>query len=184
MPVTKIQCATFLLVASAAIGCGEPYGPGPFALPPGKPINGVTVYAGSHFQFAEVGDTAHVRAYGYHDGQGIWAESVTSATWSPSDPTMLRIVRTVNRGNGSTATLIGERPGVVVLSVQLNGVTDADTIRVLPRIARIQLKATRTTVAIGDTAGGGATVTLPAMVCSASPPERIFQPPRFTASVP
>lgn len=74
-----------------------------------------------------------------------------TATWTASDPTTLRIVRRTVLANSSAAVLRGLRPGIVLLSATLNGVTGSDSIRVLPKISELQLKATRTTLSIGDT---------------------------------
>lgn len=45
--------------------------PAPLDVNDGRsPINGVTVYAGSHHFFAEVDDSIGIQAWGYHDGDG------------------------------------------------------------------------------------------------------------------
>ena len=116
-----------------------------------SPINGVVVYAGSFHYFAEVDDSIGVMAWGYHNGEGWGAQSVTTANWAASDPTVLRIVRSSFRVNSAAAVLRGVRPGLVALSATLNGVTGSDTIRVLPKIRALELKSTRATLSLGDT---------------------------------
>jgi hypothetical protein len=126
--------------------------PAPFDINDGRsPINGVRVYAGSHHFFAEVDDSIGIQAWGYHDGDGWGAQYVKTATWTASDPATLRIVRKTVLANSSAAVLRGLRPGIVLLSATLNGVTGSDSIRVLPKIRELQLKATRTMLSIGDT---------------------------------
>ena len=151
--VIRRHAGSCVILALALASCVEsPPEPEPFDFNTLlNPINGVRVYAGSQFEFAEVDDTTRIQAWGFHDGQGIGTQSVRTAIWTSSDPTMLHIVRSSFSANGASAVLRGGRPGLVTLSVTLNGVTGADTIRVLPRIRELRLKSTRPTLAIGDT---------------------------------
>ena len=141
-----------ILVVSVASCAGSPAEPEPFDLNTLLvPINEVVVYAGTQSRFAEVGDTKAIDASGFHNGEGFGTQIVKTATWTTSDPTMLQVVRRSISGSGSSAVLRGGRPGLVTLSVTLNGVTGVDTIRVIPKIGQLHLRSTRSMLAIGDT---------------------------------
>lgn len=116
-----------------------------------NPINGVVIYAGSHYEYAEVDDTIRVYAAGFHNGNGIGTQALKTVEWSVSDATALQVTRTESQGNLSQATLRGLKPGLVTLSAKLNGVAGTDTIRVVPRIKQLQIVTTRATLGIGDT---------------------------------
>ena len=117
-----------------------------------NPINGVTVYAGQVFNQAETADTVQIFAEGFHNGNGIGTQSVKSASWTVSDPTTLQIIRSSFAFTQSVATVRGLKPGVVTLSVTLNGVTGTDVLQVLPRIHSLRVWATPSPqITVGDT---------------------------------
>lgn len=112
-----------------------------------SPINDVSVY----LEFAEVDDTVSMYASGFTNGSGFGTEFVKTAVWSPSDPTAMQVVSVNNFANNSRAVLLGLKPGLILMSVTLNGVTGSGAITILPHIKQLRLKSTRTTLAIGDT---------------------------------
>ena len=115
------------------------------------PINDVMVYAGSFWEFAEVDDTITIDAFGYHNGSGFGTQLIRTVTWASSDVATLRVVQSKTTGIGSFAQVKGIKPGIVTLSVTLNGVTGSDTLRVIPRVKQLALKSSAAVLAIGDT---------------------------------
>lgn len=148
----RLSRLTIGLAIGMASCLGPPTEPEPFDINSLlNPITEVLIYAGTHYEYAEVDDSIGIYASGFHKGNGFGTQSIKTAEWSVSDPTALQVTRSASQGNLSRATLRGLKPGLVTLSAKLNGVTGTDTIRVVPRIKQLQIVTTRATLGIGDT---------------------------------
>lgn len=105
----------------------------------------------------EVGDTLRKHATGQVSGVlGIFTyDRVLDAQWSVSDPSVAQLTPVVPPPSDSTSTasaiLRGLRPGTVRITARARGVEGHGSLRVIPVVAEIELRATRQVLAVGDT---------------------------------
>lgn len=106
----------------------------------------------------EIGDTVRLTATGSVDGLlGIFSyDPLLDAVWAVSDPTIARVEPLPppppEDSFPQARTLIrGRRLGSVQVTASARGVTGDATVRVIPVVATIQVRATRDTLAVGDT---------------------------------
>jgi hypothetical protein len=106
----------------------------------------------------EIGDTVRLTATGSVDGLlGIFSyDPLLDAVWAVSDPTIARVEPLPppppEDSFPRARTLIrGRRLGSVQVTASARGVTGDATVRVIPVVATIQVRATRDTLAVGDT---------------------------------
>lgn len=106
----------------------------------------------------EVGDTIRLTAIGTVDGLvGLFHYApILDAVWATTDPSVARLealpAPPPDDPAPSARTLVrGIAPGTARVSASSGGVTGEVPVRVLPRIAAIQLLATKDTGFVGDT---------------------------------
>jgi hypothetical protein len=106
----------------------------------------------------EVGDTVRLTATGGVDGLiGLFGyDRLLDARWAVSDPTIaqLQLLPPPPPEDSSTSaqTLIrGQKPGTAHVTATARGITGDATVRVIPVVGTIQLRAPRDTLTVGDT---------------------------------
>jgi hypothetical protein len=115
----------------------------------------ISVYQGA---VVEVGDTVRLTATGSVDGLiGIFSyDRLLDARWAVSDPTIAQLQPLPPpppEDSSTTAqTLIrGQRPGTAQVTATARGITGEATVRVIPVVGTIRVRAARDTIAVGDT---------------------------------
>ncbi len=111
-----------------------------------------------HGAVVEVGDTVRLSATGSVDGIiGIFSyDRLLDASWAISDPTIAQLqplpLPPPQDSSTPTRTLVrGRRPGTVTVTATARGLSGGAPVRVIPVVATIQVRASRDTLAVGDT---------------------------------
>jgi hypothetical protein len=111
-----------------------------------------------HGGIVEVGDTVRLSATGSVDGIiGLLSyDRLLDASWAISDPTIaqLQLLPPPPPQDSSTPTrtmVRGRRPGTVTVTATARGLSGEAPVRVIPVVATIQVRASRDTLAVGDT---------------------------------
>jgi hypothetical protein len=106
----------------------------------------------------EVGDTVRLSATGRVDGIiGIlFYDRLLDARWAISDPKIAQLLPLPlpppQDSSTPTQTLVrGLLPGAVTVTASARGLSGNAPVRVIPVVAKIQLRAARDTLAVGDT---------------------------------
>jgi len=139
------------LVSCGLIGgsCAEPGAPAGF-LVSRNPINGVELYL-PLYHVIQVGETTKIDAEGFYNGNGFGAEYPKTVSFESSDTTVVRLTPTTwTMSIMPSMNAHGSKEGTVTLKATINGVSAADTLRVIPEIGSITLTPSSSTLYVGD----------------------------------
>jgi hypothetical protein len=121
----------------------------------GGHLTGIAVDQGA---IVEVGDTVRLTAMGAVDGLiGIFSyDRLLDARWAVSDPAIaqLQLLPPPPPEDSSTFAQVlirGVKPGTAHVTATARGFTGAATVRVIPLVGAIQVRAVRDTLTVGDT---------------------------------
>ncbi|HKG93073.1 MAG TPA: hypothetical protein VKA84_14310 [Gemmatimonadaceae bacterium] len=117
-----------------------------------------SVAVGPMHGVVEVGDTLRMGAAGSVDGLLglLFYDRLLDAAWSSRDSGTVRLVPVpppppTDSESVAQVLVRGVSPGLATVTATARGISGSATVRVIPPVARIEVRVTRDTVAVGDT---------------------------------